>query len=135
MSYRIITKLSTFDSSRNWDDDSYSKKLFDEQLAVLLSKGFDFYGTYLVKFDTKKYYVMTISDAVEALALKEGADLVEFESGNYGFVGYYGNYPTSKNCFEILCSGSEIIAEYGHLADEDEDEDIWLDKIIDELNA
>lgn len=41
----------------------------------------------------------TINDAIERLAIKDGADLVRFSNGNIGFVSYYN---CSYDAFEIL---------------------------------
>lgn len=40
----------------------------------------------------------TIYDAIDALAIKDGVDLVRFENGNIGFVAYYNGH---KDAFEI----------------------------------
>ena len=48
---------------------------------------------------------VTIYDAIEMLALKEGTDVVEYDNGNIGIVGYYNAW---ENGFVILGkAGSE----------------------------
>lgn len=40
-----------------------------------------------------------IDEAIEALAIKDGVDIVRFDNGNIGFIAYYNGH---KNGFEIL---------------------------------
>lgn len=50
-------------------------------------------------FHNESTYLSTVHDAVDALAVKESADLVRFCNGNLGFVATYGEI---KNGFEII---------------------------------
>ena len=97
--FTIITKQSVFNCI---DHDS----LFNEQEAKCKELGIDTNPwakeTGIHKFNSvfcdECYVEMTVHDAIDALAIKEGADLVQFENGNYGFVAYYGDH---KDGFEI----------------------------------
>ena len=40
-----------------------------------------------------------LSDRTDALAFKEGIDVVRYDNGNYGILAYYGD---NKNGFEII---------------------------------
>lgn len=50
-------------------------------------------------FFDESYTAMTIDDAIEYLAIKDGFDLVQYENGNIGFVAYYNG---NNNGFEII---------------------------------
>ena len=96
--YTILTK-------RKVEDDDHDA-LFEEQDALLKEMGFNLYTyeTHLIHYFDSAFYdectiEETLSDAIEGLAIKEGADLVRFDNGNIGFVAYYGE---NKNGFEIL---------------------------------
>lgn len=105
MKYTVLTELNVFDSfSHDSDYDEYISQMVNSQYGVLASIGFDdtYSKAYCVRFNNERTYNMTIDDAIQSLSLKEGADLVRFENGNIGFVGYYGDIPTERNCFEIL---------------------------------
>lgn len=43
--------------------------------------------------------VSSIDEAIEYLNMKDGADLVQFCNGNYGFVAYYNG---KEDAFEII---------------------------------
>ena len=100
----ILTKKSILDA---YDYDEYEEIIeatVEEQDSWLEQNGYDSLVDYVIRFDSddNRIEIRTIYDAIQMLALKEGADLVKFSNGNIGYVGYYGNYPISKNCFEIL---------------------------------
>lgn len=40
-----------------------------------------------------------VDEAIEALAIKDGVDIVRFNNGNVGFIAYYNGH---ENGFEIL---------------------------------
>lgn len=88
-------------------DEGYTNELFEEQTEWLRKLGYeDAWDTYatLHHFDSvysDDWYCggMRITDGIDALAIKDGADLVRFFNGNVGFVGYYNGY---KDAFEIL---------------------------------
>ncbi len=50
-------------------------------------------------FRNENTLLMTIHDAMDSLAVKGDAYLVQFETGNYGFVSYYGDF---RDGFEII---------------------------------
>ena len=98
--YTLITFSGVY-CSDTFDD------LFEEQTEWLRKLGYenDWYTRVsLHHFDSvfsDEWYCggMLISDGIEALAIKDGADLVRFSNGNVGFVAYYNGY---KDAFEIL---------------------------------
>lgn len=45
------------------------------------------------------HLMLTLDEAINGLAIKEGTDLVQFENGTIGFVAYYN---TRCNGFEII---------------------------------
>lgn len=78
--------------------------LVEEQDNIMTLNGIDFYKSYNVHFFDSKYnddctMKMSIDEAIQYLAIKDGYDLVRFENGNIGFVAYYNGV---KNGFEIL---------------------------------
>ena len=104
--FRILTEHNTEWTSEG--DEDYEEriiKLSEEQDKVLSDLGIDQFEQCLIHFGNKNVaYTMSVYDAIQALALKDGADLVEFENGCIGFIGYY--YGFNENWFEIL--GKEI---------------------------
>jgi len=44
-------------------------------------------------------YTSEIDDYIQCLAIKDGVNLVQFKSGYYGFMAYYGGH---ENGFEIM---------------------------------
>ena len=50
-------------------------------------------------FHNERELWMTVYEAVDALAIKDSCDLVQFDNGNYGFVATYGEI---QNGFEII---------------------------------
>ena len=121
MKYEVLTKKSILDITMgdfdNCDDyDDYLVKFTDSQFEILESLGYDVYQKcYKMKFNGHHVENNVIYDSICGLALKEGADLVRFENGHIGYVGYYGSVPTDCNCFEIL-------GDYDPTLDEDDDE-------------
>ena len=107
--YNIITKHTAFEALEIDNDDereSYYDKKIEEESEKLAVFGYSDTLTdcHLIHFFdsafTDEYTEeMTIDDAIQCLALKEGCDLVRFENGNIGYIGYYGN---NINGFEII---------------------------------
>lgn len=50
-------------------------------------------------FRNENTLLMTVHDAMDSLAIKGNAYLVQFKTGNYGFVSYYGDF---RDGFEII---------------------------------
>lgn len=106
MKYDILTKHSMLDMIA-LEDENEVLNLVEEQTEVLESLGFDYSKSYIMVFNGNTKRLTTIEDAIQMLALKEGADLVRFEDGNIGFVGYYGSWDTEKNNFKIIREATE----------------------------
>lgn len=99
--FRVITSKSIYDISDDDEDDSKLQALIDEQDEILKSRGFGrFNSSYELLRSSEGYGYNDIDEAIQCLALKDGADLVEFESGNLGYVGYYHGF--NENWFEII---------------------------------
>jgi len=130
--FKVATSVSMLDIVTDDDEEREEERLqalYDEQRAILKERGFDYYGTYLLK-NRKGYWYGDIDDAIECLALKDGADLVEFESGNLGYIGYYHGF--DENWFEIVSTKS--VSEHCDMIDETtiavyEDGLTWVYKI------
>lgn len=95
MKYTILTKLNAYDED--------TEALYTEQQAKLETLGID-EREYTCHFFDSAFFneettVMTISDAIQSLAIKDGVDLVMYENGNVGYVAYYNG---KENGFEIL---------------------------------
>ena len=98
--YRVLTTRST----RECESEKDLISIIDEQEDILQTRGIDCYTLYLLhRFESPFTDDMTegeyISTYTEATAQKEGLDLVEFENGNIGYIGYNG---TELDGFEIL---------------------------------
>ena len=99
--FRVITSKSIYDICDDDEEGSKLQALVDEQDEILKSRGFGRNNGYseLLK-SSEGYGYNDIDEALQCLALKDGADLVEFESGNLGYVGYYHGF--DENWFEII---------------------------------
>ncbi len=97
--FKVITNKSVFDICGIDDDGEAMQALVEEQDKILESRGFSHSYAELLR-SSEGYGYNSIEDALECLPLKEGADLVEFENGNLGYVGYYHGF--NENWFEII---------------------------------
>jgi len=134
MDYTILTKLSTFAENRDPDDETYAERLVEEQDAKLNELGYTNDGSqsYLMKFNNKHYRIDTIYDAIQRLALKSGADLVQFSNGNVGYIGYYNNVTFDKNnYFEIICKADDksLLEKYGDEFDYQDSKELFDDRL------
>lgn len=133
MEYTILTKLHTFDQNRDENDMEYAERLVEEQDAKLNELGYvnDGSQAYLMKFDNKHYRIDTIYDAIQRLALKDGADLIQFPNGNIGFVGYYNGFKEEENCFEIICKADDksLLEKYGDEFDYQDSKELFDDRL------
>lgn len=105
--FRVLTGKSVL----GIEPDNYDveiEALYNEQMAVLESLGYDYFSEYVTFFGKAKgvecdgFY--TMNEAVQGLALKDGVDLVEFENGCIGFVSYYRGF--NNNFFYVVKDGS-----------------------------
>lgn len=101
--FRLLTRTTV-----GLSDDKLGKAI-DKQHDVLSKLGYDYDENYLIHFGNGTCDVMDIETAIECLALKDGADLVEFENGKYGYVGYYNGH--SENWFEIVRIATDFDCE------------------------
>lgn len=109
--FKILTEKSTLDIP--YENDEQNEKelvaLWRKQDSILLEKGFDFEKKYAIHFFDSKFMdentmETEIHEGLEYLAIKDGADLVQYDNGNYGFVAYENGV---ENGFEILNIESE----------------------------
>ena len=121
--YKIITN-DTVEKINGLSDtlseDEFLEKLdkhVEEQNAVLLKNGINndnstCYVIHVFESNFSEDFICsnTIDDAVQAMAIKEGVDLVQFENGNFGYVSYYTH---SIDAFEIIGEGGLLEDEYG----------------------
>lgn len=96
MRYRIMTDCQIADSEPEivLAEQDQKKALFglrDDQTYIC-----HFFDS---KFMNEKTEKLTLDDALQYLAIKDGADLVMYASGNYGYIAYYNGIP---NGFEII---------------------------------
>ena len=104
--FKILTKKSILDIPYE-NDKQYQENrrvLTAEQDKIIAKNGYDFNKYYDVHFYESAYTNefktdMSINDAIQCLAIKDGCDLVKFDNGNIGYVAYYNGH---KNGFEIL---------------------------------
>lgn len=59
-----------------------------------------------------------LQDGIEALAIKEGVDMVRFENGNLGLVAYYGRH---KSYLEFITDKAEVARLKETFMEEDEE--------------
>lgn len=109
--FKILTKKSILDipynSSKQYEKDCAA--FVEEQNRILEKRGYDLNKVYYLHFYDSNYtndiiVSLELADAIQLLAIKDGYDLVEFESGKFGYVAYYNLH---KNGFEILESESD----------------------------
>ena len=107
--YKVMTMHSVLDMCM--DTDEMRMALIEDQNNRLSEAGFDdtTRQCYIVRFFESAFRnertdSLTIEDAIQYLAIKEGYDLVMFEDGHIGFVAYYGN---EKDGFEIIATDTE----------------------------
>lgn len=105
--YTVLTDKSVLDIPYE-DENQYSDAcicLFENQVKKFEENGFDYSNkVYKVHFFNSVFRDESIEDceiddAVQCLAIKDGADLVRFDNGNVGFVSYYSGH---EDAFEIL---------------------------------
>ena len=104
--YSRITKRSALNIPDTEDYETEIDKLIEEQNEKLKIFGYEdtYESMHLIHFFNSPFFnektkEMTIDDAIQYLAIKDGYDLVSFENGNKGYVAYYNTY---ENGFEIL---------------------------------
>jgi len=106
--YEIITKQTLRELDLIGDeahDDPIREAFYREQDDVLKAHGYsmndDVYSIHV--FDSAFHFDarwnMTIYEAIDYLAVKDGYDVVRFDNGNIGVVAYYSG---QENGFEIL---------------------------------
>lgn len=99
--YTLLTKASMLEA----ETDEQKLDVLSEQIGTLEAIGVDYYGYYFIKvlasdFQNEEEEIESYLDnAVECMSAKEGIELVRFENGNVGFVGYYGEY---RSAIEII---------------------------------
>lgn len=105
--YSRLTKESVLNILDTEDYETEIDKLIEEQHEKLKIFGYEdtYESMHLIHFFNSVFFdeqtrEMTIYDAIQCLAIKEGYDLVSFENGNKGYVAYYNTY---ENGFEIIC--------------------------------
>lgn len=104
--YKIVTNLKLYDIGEE-NEEMLRERLVEEQDEYLTNRGYEIFQTdYLIHFFDSQWFNETITEmdiytAIQCLAIKDGADLVKYENGHYGYVAYYNG---GKNGFEILVS-------------------------------
>lgn len=106
--FKILTSKSSLDIPYDTDEqyEHDCLELIDEQDKILAGLIFkrNFTESYLIHFFDSVFFdeshtVMTIDEAIEYLAIKDGVDLVQYANGSIGFVAYYNG---NDNGFEIV---------------------------------
>lgn len=112
--FKILTNLTCKYVNAKGDQELL-RALYCEQEIVLEKTGFKM-NEFVWITNGKIATIITINDAITSLlSIKEGGDLVQFENGRIGFVGYYG---ISITYFEIIGHSSfeeKIDMETNHM--------------------
>ena len=101
MNYTLLTKASIIEA----ETDEQKLNVLNEQISTLEALGIDYYGYYSIKvlasdFESEDTEIESYLDnAVECMSAKEGIELVRFEDGKIGFIGYYGEY---RSAIEVI---------------------------------
>lgn len=101
--YKVLTRKSILNVDS--ENEFIVSALIEEQNGILENAGIDINNDfYIVRFFDNAFRnesieSITIYDAVQRLAAKEGYDLVIFEGGHIGYISYYGS---DCDGFEIL---------------------------------
>lgn len=103
--YTILgTPLYEFLDTEPSETDCFAR--IDEQDKILEEHGYSRTNRteYLCHFFDSVFFdeqttEFCIDEAIEALAIKDGVDIVRFDNGNIGFIAYYNG---NINGFEIL---------------------------------
>ena len=110
--FEVLTKNSALDFNPDLHQEESMELLFEQQQDALRENGFGEYYDgvlYFMQFFDSQWFndhieMLSISEAVERLAIKDGADFVEYiYDGTYGYVAYYNG---EINGFEILAEAS-----------------------------
>lgn len=102
--YEILTDFSCLDIADDAEKDIREEQLVNDQDITLYEHGYenDCFTEYVIQYGTGVVRLDTIDDAIQSLALKDGADLVMWDDGAIGFVSYCNGFSTERNCFRIL---------------------------------
>ena len=115
MKYEIATKRKLYDYTfmTEEQEEIFREELAKEQDAVLKQtlEEYDWHDTFYcirhkstwIKEDYSVFW--SIDDAINCLAVKDGIDLVRFENGNLGYVGYYNG---RRDIVEIVAKAKDI---------------------------
>ena len=103
--YEIITLHKVHNSEDDFE------AIFEEQTEILKYYGLDWDSEVEVHFFKSEWgndevTWDRITDAIDALAIKDGVDMVRFKKGTLGFVAYYNGF---KDAFEFVPQGDKII--------------------------
>ena len=108
MNYKVLNKMSVMDIPEDIYETEIERHnqetddiLFDNDIVMTGAYAnteyvCEFWENKRAETETR---TVTIYDAIEMLALKEGTDVVEYDNGNIGIVGYYNAW---ENGFIIL---------------------------------
>lgn len=108
MNYRILNSVSvmdipadTYETEIERHNEETNDILFENDIVMTGAYANTEYVCEFWENKRTETEVRTVSiyDAIEMLALKEGADVVEYDDGNIGIVGYYNTW---ENGFIIL---------------------------------
>lgn len=97
--YKILTSKSVLDIPFDENHETEMENLIREQESMYGDCNIHTIHFFDSAFFNESTEEMTINDAIECLAIKDGVDLVQFENKNKGFVAYYN---TKINGFEII---------------------------------
>lgn len=114
MNYEIATKRKLYDYTGMTEEQEeiFREELIKEQDAVLKQAFGECYYDMFYMIRHKSTWVKEdhtvfwdIDDAINCLAVKDGVDLVKFDNGNLGYVGYYNG---RRDIVEIVAKAKDI---------------------------
>lgn len=116
--FEVMTKHQVYNVPDGVSEDEETQHIaiqVVEQNEILNSYGYpnsnDDTDLYVIHFFNSAYSydsvsIITLYDAIQGLAIKDGVDLVKYDNDRIGFVAYYNGH---KDGFEILAKEADLM--------------------------
>lgn len=102
--YTILTPMDCYTFNEGDPTEQELDRRVEEQNDILTANGYKFGKAYKLHFFASPYTNegtadLNIDEGIQALAIKDGVDIVRYGNGNIGFIAYYNG---NVNGFEII---------------------------------